>query len=288
MSTFWRFLSPALKVWPLLLIVSTSLPLKAAPAALNILTYNILVTDNLMTTGPWRVRQNMIAEKIRSQKADIVSVQEALGEMLEDLSKLLPKYAYVGVGRDDGVRKGEFSAIFYRRDRLEVLETKTFWLSPTPDVAGVIGWDADCPRIVTWARFRDLKSQKVFYVFNTHFDHLGREAQRNSALLLAAEAQRISDGAPTIVTGDFNVAEGSEVYDLFRDTSSLFDAITLAKLEGPRWTHSIYGIYKRKLDFVFVSPGIKVTRHAIIPENPFTLFQASDHLPISATVQISE
>jgi len=253
---------------------------------LNILTYNILVTDNPLTTGPWKHRRKMIADKIRTQKSDIVNVQEALVEMLEDLSKLMPEYAYVGGGRDDGARKGEFSAIFYRKDRLEVLETRTFWLSPTPETPGVIGWDARCTRIVTWAHFRDLKSGKTFYNFNTHFDHWGREAQRQSALLLAAEAKRISNGEPSIVAGDFNVPERSAVYNIFKSSSSLVDAITLVDLEGPRWTHSFYGVYKRKIDFVFVSAGIEVTRHAILPENPFSLFQASDHLPISVRLKI--
>src|SRR5690606_18426917 len=127
---------------------------------------------------------------VRHQDFDVMGVQEALSFMLDDLSTLLPQYAYTGGGRDDGLRQGEFDAIFYKKDHIELLESKTFWLSATPDVPGAIGWDAQAPRIVTWALFKDRRTQSTFYVFNTHFDHLGREAQKQSALLLAAEMKR--------------------------------------------------------------------------------------------------
>lgn len=255
---------------------------------LRVLTYNILTKDNFFQTGPWNTRRQMIAEFIRAYKYDVMGVQEALGTMLDDLSSLLPEYSYAGVGRDDGQRKGEFSAIFYRKEHIELLETKTFWLSTTPETPGVIGWDARCPRIVTWAHFRDRRTGSTFYVFNTHFDHLGKQAQRNSAGLLAAEAKRISQGQPTIVLGDFNVAEKSTVYDLFKSASGLTDAISLVKHQGPRWSHSFYGWFKSKIDFIFVSPSITVCEHAITPENPFSVSQRSDHLPVSAVVKIRE
>lgn len=253
---------------------------------LRVLSYNILTVDNFFSTGPWRIRKQRIAQLVRQEQSDIVGMQEALFSMMEGLSALLPDHAYVGVGRDDGQRQGEYAGIFYRTSRLELLETKTFWLSENPDFPGRIGWDARCPRIVTWAYFRDRKTGTTFYIFNTHFDHRGKRAQKESARLLAKEALRISQGRPSIVMGDFNVSEDSRAYRLFKKYSGFLDAISLGPHEGPRWTFSFYGLFKSKIDFIFVHPSIKVYRHAILPEDPWAPTLRSDHLPISTLVEI--
>lgn len=251
----------------------------------RVLTYNILTSDNVFSTGPWALRLPRIAQLIHAQIPDLFGVQEALPSMMDGLSAELPEYASTGVGREDGHRQGEFSAIFYRKDRLELLQSETFWLSETPHIPGKIGWDARCPRIVTWALFRDRRRGKVFYAFNTHFDHIGQKARENSARLLAAATRELSRGRPAVVMGDFNAAEDSPVHRLFLKESGYVDAITRVKNEGPRWTFSFYGLAKSKIDFIFVDPAVRVCRHAILPENPFSLIQRSDHLPVTALLE---
>ena len=141
-------------------------------------------------------------------------LQEVLKNQLDDLEKLLPNYGWVGVGRDDGINKGEFTPIFYLKQRFELLSSGTFWLSKTPDEAGSRGWDAACKRIVTWAEFKDRAFESRFYHFNTHFDHIGFNAKHKSAYLLLRKIQEICSDLPTIVTGDFNCNERSETYKI--------------------------------------------------------------------------
>ena len=118
-----------------------------------------------------------------------------------DLSQSLGKYKYTGIGHDDGKTKGEYSAIFFDTTRLKLIESSTFWLSLTPEVPGSKGWDANITRIVTWAKFRDLANKKLFFVFNTHFDHIGQEARRESAKLLKQKVKDIAGVNPVIITG---------------------------------------------------------------------------------------
>ena len=119
----------------------------------------------------------------------------------------MPDFAWCGVGRDDGKEAGEYSAILYRKSRFRLLKTETFWLSPEPDKPGSKGWDAAYPRIVTWARFRDLVSGRTFFHFNTHFDHRGERARVESASLILRKVGEIARDQPFLLTGDFNVRD---------------------------------------------------------------------------------
>ncbi len=137
-------------------------------------------------------------------------MQEALHVQMNDLQKALPDFKYAGVGRTDGKQDGEYSAIFYNAKKLQLLESKTFWLSETPTVAGSKSWDAAITRIVTWAKFKDIESSKTFFVFNTHFDHIGKVARRESAKLLLKKINEIAGNSSVIITGDFNATPGDE------------------------------------------------------------------------------
>ena len=145
---------------------------------------------------------------IRFYGFDVLGVQEAKPSQMSDL-RTMPGFASVGVGRDGGDR-GEYSAIFYRTDRLRVLDSGTFWLSETPDTVSK-GWDAALNRICTWAKMKDRRTGRVFYFFNTHFDHVGREARLRSAELLAGRIRAVAgDKYPVLCTGDFNAHAESE------------------------------------------------------------------------------
>ena len=148
---------------------------------LNVMTFNIRYNTKNDSLNAWPYRKDNAASQVLFHNVHILGVQEALHEQMMDMGQSLSRFKFTGVGRDDGKTKGEYSAIFYDTTRLTLAESKTFWLSLTPEVPGSRGWDANITRIVTWARFRDTRTKKLFFVFNTHFDHIGQEARRESA-----------------------------------------------------------------------------------------------------------
>ena len=152
----------------------------------------------------WAKRCQVICDQLNFEDPDIFGTQEVLVGQLHDLLKGLDGYGYVGVGRDDGKEDGEYSAIFYKKDRLELLQKGNFWLNETPDKP-VLGWDAACVRICSWGEFRQKETGFRFYYFNLHMDHIGIVARREAAKLVVKKIKEIAKGAPSVLTGDFNV-----------------------------------------------------------------------------------
>ena len=249
-------------------------------------TYNIRL--NLASDGAnaWPHRKEAVAAVLRN--SDLFGLQEALPEQLADLDTLLPDFARFGAGRDAN-RSGEHTAIFFRRDRYELLGQDTFQLSPTPEVAGSKGWDAAYERIATWGKLRDRPSGKELYIFNTHLDHVGVVARRESAKLLLSEIDRIAGRAPVIILGDFNDIATGEPYRMitaagFSDSRD----VSRAKPRGPDSTWNAFRAIEpgRRIDFVFVRGGIDVLEHVTIPDQlPDGRF-ASDHLPVSVKIRV--
>ncbi len=161
-------------------------------------TQNIVVaTFNMRYDNPddsmnnWQYRKERVAQFIIDQNIDIVGTQELLQNQVDDLKALLPDFDMVGVARDNGKDEGEYAAIFFRRDRFEVLDSNNFWLCENPDSVGMKGWDAACTRIATWAKLKDKTNDKIFMAVNTHFDHVGEVARRESALLIISKIKEI-------------------------------------------------------------------------------------------------
>jgi endonuclease/exonuclease/phosphatase family metal-dependent hydrolase len=262
---------------------------------LRVMTFNIRYDEPRDKENAWGHRKELVANTIRFHRADLIGVQEALKRQLDDLEQLLPDFAWVGVGRDDGINKGEFSAILYRKARFSLERTATFWLSETPEVPGVKGWDAAFPRIVTWARFRDRKTGKTFFHFNTHFDHRGERARQESARLLRKEMAKIAGVTPTVVTGDFNFTESSEGYQILtgrrvdEETEVLRDARYLSQYGhyGPTSTFNEFKalVPEMKIDFIFARGGVVVLQHGVLLDTCNGRF-ASDHLAVLAEVVI--
>ena len=245
----------------------------------------------------WDVRRDRVADYIRKKNLDVVGLQEVLHVQLEDLLERLPQYDYVGVGRTDGATKGEYSPIFFRRDKFEVLEKGNFWLSETPDVPGSVGWDAALERIASYAKLKDKRSGKVFMAVNTHFDHVGVKARRESAKLIMKKIQEIVGDRPAVVTGDFNVTESDEAYLTMLGgevvNGKLFnckfrDAYHMnAKHSGANYTWHNYcripADKAEKIDFIFLTPNISVRRTHI--EEPNLDAMLSDHNPHWADIR---
>lgn len=227
----------------------------------------------------WERRRDDVASVIRVHRPDVVGLQEPRERQLDDLRERLPAYEFVGDGRRGG-QEGEFSPIGYRPNAVELVEWGTFWLSRTPDEAGSVGWDATYPRIVTWARFEG--DGGTVLVCNTHFDHGGAEARRESARLLRERAPELAGDDPAVVMGDFNASEASKPYELLAETFA--DARDAAEHghHGPGDTfHDFTGYPDAKIDHVFVTDGVDVHTHAVLPDH-WDGSYPSDHFPVLA------
>lgn len=264
----------------------------AAIPPLRIMSFNLRL--DVASDGPnaWPHRRDWVASLIRFHAPDALGVQEALAHMLTDLDARLPGFARVGVGRSDGREGGEFSAILYRTDRLEMLENGTFWLSPTPEVPGSKGWDAAITRVATWARFRDRATGCTHIHLNTHFDHIGEQARQESARLIRRRLVSLAGDLPVIVTGDLNADPQSTAYRTFtRDTidarAPLRDAflVSTSGHYGPTSTWTAFKAIEpgRRIDYVLVSDRIPVLAHGILPDSWDGRFP-SDHLPVVAVL----
>lgn len=261
------------------------------PITVNWGTFNIRYDNPDDQENNWKFRKDRVATFIQQEKLDIVGMQEVLHNQLEDLKTRLPEYAEVGIGREDGKQQGEYAPIFYRKDRFKLLDSNTFWLSQYPDSVGFIGWDGACTRIATWAKLEDKSTGKIFLAVNTHMDHVGVEARRKGALLIIKRIQDIVGNRPAVLTGDFNVNDASEAYQtLTTNDFVLKDAYKTADVkEGVSYTfHDFEKVpmnEREKIDFIFVTPQIKVTRSWIPKENPDGKGVLSDHNPQLATLQ---
>ena len=256
---------------------------------LNVMTFNIRYNTKNDSLNAWPYRKDNAASQIKFHNVHILGVQEALHEQVMDLNQSLSQYKYVGVGRDDGKTKGEYSAIFYDTTRLKLLGSSTFWLSLAPGIPGSKSWDAAITRIVTWARFTDVRSKKTFFVFNTHFDHIGQEARRESAKLIKQEVKEIAGTTPVIITGDFNAHPSDEPIKILvdeNDKDKLIDtkAVSVTPHYGPQGTFNGFGSKERDsepIDFIFIKGKWKVLQHATLSQTWGGRF-SSDHFPVFA------
>lgn len=269
------------------IILLLSIPVMAQDNGLNVMTFNIRLNTASDSLNAWPLRRNHAASQILFHRVELLGVQEALPDQMQDLRERLPRYRSLGVGREDGKNKGEFSAIFYDTSRLEVLQSASFWLSETPELPGSKSWDAAITRMVTWAHFRDRKTRKDFYAFNTHFDHIGKIARRNSAQLLLTKIVAIAGKKPVIVTGDFNAKPSDEPIQVLLDPANanrLTDSKALSETPhyGPEGSFTAFGpreLGDQPIDHIFLKGKFRVLAHANLSETWQGRF-SSDHFPV--------
>jgi len=259
---------------------------------INVLTYNIRLANPDDAPNTWNARKQKVFSLISNSKPDVFGLQEALREQVQDMENAFPDYTMVGVGRDDGKEAGEFSPLFFNAHKYKMLTSGTFWLSQTPSVAGSRGWDAVCNRVVSWAQLKDYKEGKVFFVFCTHFDHMGEIARRNSAKLLLNAVDSLSGDNPAIVLGDFNSKPGSEPYQIITDKSNPMHLIdsreNCKKPVGPKYTFTGFKVGTQpgeRIDYIFLKNKVKVLSFRVNNSNNGDYYP-SDHLPVSATLQL--
>jgi len=267
------------------------MPKAKSRARVSFMTLNIRYDNPADGENAWQQRRERVAATIRFHQAGIAGIQEALHHQVIDLSGMLPEYAWLGVGRENGREAGEYAPVFYKKDRFRVLEKGHFWLSQTPEVPGSMGWDAACTRIVTWVRFYDRTLGTSFYFINTHFDHIGTEARINSAKLLLKFINSKTGHQPVILCGDFNSLKTDTSYAvLTAGGHGLSEASSLCKepLYGSTFTYNGFSpeIHQgRQIDFIFVRNVSAVTRYGVVSDRWDGTF-VSDHHAVIAEVEM--
>lgn len=261
-------------------------------STVRIMTWNIRYDNPDDGIHAWPNRRDELCSFIRTQRVDLLCIQEGLHQQVEFLRDGLPGFDVRGVGRDDGREKGEYSAIYFNQTRFSCLEGGTFWLSPTPRVPST-GWDAALPRIVTWTKLHDSLTSTVVVVFNTHFDHVGVQARDSSATLLRQMIAAIAGTAPFILAGDFNSTDSDtpygiltshkgvlpDLYDTFNRASTPFQG-PLSTFVGFEGNEAATG---GRIDYLFVSEKVSVQRHRVIDARRAQGY-LSDHLPVLAEI----
>lgn len=249
----------------------------------RILSFNLLCAGKGSRT--WRKRVPKVIRIIKEAKPDSFGVQEAHWEWMKKLSRYLPEYDYVGVGRDDGKKKGEFSAVFYRKDKFTASDSGNFWISETPEKPSK-GWDSACIRVATYVKLTDKENGKSYIHFNTHLDHVGRIAQINGAKMIQEKAASFG-GVPVVCTGDFNVFQDSDCYNTMV-SGNMKDARKLAPDSDECYTFHGFRpeeIHER-IDFVFVDEAtVKPVSFKVINKKVDGDFY-SDHNAVYADVEI--
>ena len=244
----------------------------------------------------WDFRRERLADALISLDADIIGTQEAYEIQKAYFEERLDKFNAVGVGREDGKKEGEHSAIFYNKERFTALDCGNFWLSETPDVPS-IGWDAACIRIATWAYLEEKSSGKKFFFVNTHLDHVGNQARREGVRLLCRKAAEIGGGCPMVITGDFNSGKESDdiayvknmglihAYDI-ADAKKLQPASFHGYSDMDRMAERIPKQFQPAIiDYIFISQGHCSYYEIMDPKGADGGF-LSDHCPVFADITL--
>ena len=254
---------------------------------LSAMSFNIRYGTAADGENAWPNRKAQLIEVIRQHDPDILGLQEALDVQLGEIDSALEGYARVGVGRDDGRSKGEFSPILYRRSRFELLASETFWFSPTPETPGSTGWGNHITRIATWARLRDRTTDTSFYVFNLHLDHESAPSREKSARLLAVRIRAREHPEPVIVMGDFNSGEDQPPVRLLIEAVPLTDAlVSVADSGGMGTYHAFQGRTDgARIDHILLSGEWSVQAAGIDRSREASRYP-SDHFPVYATLRL--
>ncbi|WP_176223833.1 endonuclease/exonuclease/phosphatase family protein [Marivirga sericea] len=245
----------------------------------KVCTFNIKYENPKEGVHKWDNRKEQILKFIKIEDLDIVGMQEVLHSQIRFLENRLAEYARIGVARDDGKSKGEYSPIFYKRNRYSIIDSATFWLSPNPEIPAR-AWDAALPRVCTWAKLIDQETKELILVLNTHFDHVGSEALSKSVDLILSKINELEHNGKVILMGDFNLGPESAPIQKIID-SELNDAFEAELNLGPIGTFNAFKIginYDRRIDYVFYQ-GFEIKsykNYSLRIQDTFL----SDHFPV--------
>ncbi len=256
--------------------------------SLSAMTYNIRYATTNDGDNQWEKRKEFLTDQISFYAPDIFGIQEGLQHQVDYIDEQLTIYDFIGVGRDDGDKKGEYCAIFYNKEKLDLLGQSTFWLSTSPEKISV-GWDAAMERICTYGFFMEKETGAMFWVFNTHFDHIGELAREKSSELIVQKIREINkDNLPVILMGDFNLNDQSKAIIYLSSSFNDSRNISLNSPFGPYGTFTGFKFHepvKDRIDYIFCSKeNIQVEKYAVLTDSKDSKYP-SDHFPVFVEVK---
>lgn len=272
-----------MKLLTVFIVFATLLGPRASSQEISAMSYNIRYDNPADSVNGWALRKDYLISQLRYHRPHILGTQEGLLHQLEDIQKALPEYNYVGVAREDGKEKGEYTAIFFDQNHFELLGNDTFWLSENPAIPSR-GWDAALPRICTYALLNMKSTGRHILVFNTHFDHIGEQARVESVQLILRKISEINkENYPVLLLGDLNLEPSHRA--ILSLSSDMSDSFELAgdKAHGPEGTFNGFDISSppsRRIDYIFSSRGdFRLLRYAALSDSDEARFP-SDHFPV--------
>ena len=252
---------------------------------IKVMSYNIRLSSGTIEADSiyhWEHRKQASLNLMHEEQPTVFGLQEACPDQMDYMVENLPEYGYIGVGRDDGKRKGEFMSIFYKKDEVELLDGGTFWLSQTPDQV-TKGWDAACFRTCTWTILKKKDTGKKFVYLNTHLDHKGQEARKESIKLIVAKAEELTGGKlPVFITADFNSPTTNEIFKPMQE--AMLDARVEAPVTDERGTLNCWGTTPPGvvIDHIFFR-GAEAQKFEVLRDKDYGAPYVSDHYPVMLT-----
>ena len=250
---------------------------------LKVMTYNIRLDVAIDGENDWSHRKEFFTSQIQFYEPDVFGIQEATPNQVIDISNALSQYNHIGIGRE-GVGKGESSNIFYKKERFSISNESTFWLSETPNEISK-GWDAACNRVCTFVLFEDLKSNKSFWVFNTHLDHIGEVARTKGIELILSKIEAVNiQKLPVIFMGDFNSEPNENRIIALKKIMNDSRELSVEKPFGPFGTFNNFQYNEpatKQIDYIFLSKNsfFNVNKYAVLTDSKNLRFP-SDHFPV--------
>jgi len=249
---------------------------------LKVMTYNIRYNNPGDSLNAWPNRKDEVVKLIRKYAPDVFGLQEALLGQVNDVASRMPGFDWVGVGREDGINRGEYAPIFYNSQKYQLKEQGWFWLSETPHIPSK-SWDAALPRICTFALLEDYDTRQNFWVFNTHFDHQGEKARHESARLIQRKINELNEkNLPVILTGDFNARPDENPVKVIKRRLEDSKEVTETPAEGPEGTFNGFDFNSPltdRIDYIFLSKKTVVKKYAVLTDSKEQRYP-SDHLPV--------
>ena len=283
-----------------MLLVTALAALSANPQtdSIELMTFNIRMGIADDGENHWDKRHELVFDVFRYHSPDIVGVQEAFQFQLEEILNNVDGYAKTGVGRKDGDSLGEYSAILYKKDRLRLLSSDTFWFSDTPQEPGSTSWGNTIPRICTWAHFFDDSLKRSFYVYNLHLDHQSQPSREKSVEFLLQRVRERETKDPVVLMGDFNAGETNPAIQPIKEFKQIAENDTVEFRDSYRVIHpnaqevGTFNAFEgktsgEKIDHIFVSSDFFVLNAGILHDNENGRYP-SDHFPVVTTVQFED